>query len=140
MYSDHSVYVWDVRDMGKVEKVYSALYHSGCVWGVEVRICVCLCVYTHTMKEDDFKMHWRRRGQPGGRQALIGRTVLQMYPEAGPGSTTSGFITCSSDNTIRQWNSDSPLSQALPCTRNLYSNVGHTQAHTDAHRRTHANR
>uniref|UniRef100_A0A8C4RBR9 Mitogen-activated protein kinase binding protein 1 n=1 Tax=Eptatretus burgeri TaxID=7764 RepID=A0A8C4RBR9_EPTBU len=36
VYSDHSLYVWDVRDVRKVGKVYSALYHSSCVWGVEM--------------------------------------------------------------------------------------------------------
>ncbi|XP_056612334.1 WD repeat-containing protein 62 [Triplophysa dalaica] len=35
VYNDHSVYVWDVRDIQNVGKVYSALYHSGCVWSVE---------------------------------------------------------------------------------------------------------
>lgn len=37
VYNDHSVYVWDVGDIRNVGKVYSALYHSGCVWSVEVR-------------------------------------------------------------------------------------------------------
>lgn len=41
VYNDHSIYVWDVRDPKKVGKVYSALYHSSCVWSVEVR-GVCL--------------------------------------------------------------------------------------------------
>uniref|UniRef100_A0A6I8NY92 MABP1/WDR62 second WD40 domain-containing protein n=1 Tax=Ornithorhynchus anatinus TaxID=9258 RepID=A0A6I8NY92_ORNAN len=36
VYNDHSLYVWDVRDPKKVGKVYSALYHSSCVWSVEV--------------------------------------------------------------------------------------------------------
>nr|XP_046172496.1 WD repeat-containing protein 62 isoform X2 [Oncorhynchus gorbuscha] len=35
VYNDHSVYVWDVRDIKNVGKVYSALYHSGCVWSLE---------------------------------------------------------------------------------------------------------
>ncbi|XP_028651393.1 WD repeat-containing protein 62 isoform X1 [Erpetoichthys calabaricus] len=35
VYSDHSLYVWDVKDMKKVGKVNSALYHSACVWCVE---------------------------------------------------------------------------------------------------------
>ncbi|KAJ8368713.1 hypothetical protein SKAU_G00087410 [Synaphobranchus kaupii] len=35
VYNDHSVYVWDVHDIRNVGKVYSALYHSGCVWSVE---------------------------------------------------------------------------------------------------------
>lgn len=36
VYNDHSVYVWDVKDVGNVVKLYSALYHSGSVWSVEV--------------------------------------------------------------------------------------------------------
>uniref|UniRef100_S4R6Y0 Mitogen-activated protein kinase binding protein 1 n=1 Tax=Petromyzon marinus TaxID=7757 RepID=S4R6Y0_PETMA len=39
VYNDHSLYTWDVRDArhGKrFGKVYSALYHSSCIWGVEV--------------------------------------------------------------------------------------------------------
>ncbi|XP_052335446.1 WD repeat-containing protein 62 [Oncorhynchus keta] len=35
VYNDHSVYVWDLRDIKNVGKVYSALYHSGCVWSLE---------------------------------------------------------------------------------------------------------
>ncbi|XP_028276033.1 WD repeat-containing protein 62 isoform X2 [Parambassis ranga] len=36
VYNDHSVYVWDVKDMRDVGKLYSALYHSSCVWSIEV--------------------------------------------------------------------------------------------------------
>ncbi|XP_056138991.1 WD repeat-containing protein 62 [Lampris incognitus] len=36
IYNDHSVYVWDVQDLQNVGKLYSALYHSSCVWSVEV--------------------------------------------------------------------------------------------------------
>ncbi|XP_049595805.1 mitogen-activated protein kinase-binding protein 1 isoform X4 [Syngnathus scovelli] len=39
VYSDHSVYVWDVgdlRDPCRVGKLYSALYHASCVWSLEV--------------------------------------------------------------------------------------------------------
>lgn len=36
VYNDHSLYVWDVKDPKKVGKVYSALYHSLCVWSIEV--------------------------------------------------------------------------------------------------------
>ncbi|XP_035388495.1 mitogen-activated protein kinase-binding protein 1 isoform X1 [Electrophorus electricus] len=36
VYNDHSLYVWDTRDLRKVGKVYSALYHSSCVWSVEM--------------------------------------------------------------------------------------------------------
>ncbi|XP_035987347.1 WD repeat-containing protein 62 isoform X1 [Fundulus heteroclitus] len=36
VYSDHSVYVWDVRDARNAGKLYSALYHSSCVWNIQV--------------------------------------------------------------------------------------------------------
>ncbi|XP_061699282.1 mitogen-activated protein kinase-binding protein 1 isoform X2 [Syngnathoides biaculeatus] len=39
VYSDHSVYVWDVGDLKeprRVGKLYSALYHASCVWSLEV--------------------------------------------------------------------------------------------------------
>uniref|UniRef100_A0A8D3DFF1 Mitogen-activated protein kinase binding protein 1 n=1 Tax=Scophthalmus maximus TaxID=52904 RepID=A0A8D3DFF1_SCOMX len=41
VYNDHSVYVWDVRDLKdprRAGKLYSALYHSSCVWSLEVRV------------------------------------------------------------------------------------------------------
>ncbi|KAM9294407.1 mitogen-activated protein kinase-binding protein 1 [Gastrophryne carolinensis] len=36
VYNDHSIYVWDIKDLKKVGKVYSALYHSSCVWSIEI--------------------------------------------------------------------------------------------------------
>ncbi|XP_034169305.2 mitogen-activated protein kinase-binding protein 1 isoform X1 [Pangasianodon hypophthalmus] len=36
VYNDHSLYVWDVRDLQRVGKVYSGLYHSACVWDVQI--------------------------------------------------------------------------------------------------------
>ncbi|XP_008396947.1 mitogen-activated protein kinase-binding protein 1 isoform X1 [Poecilia reticulata] len=68
VYNDHSLYVWDVQELRRAGKLYSALYHSSCVWGLEV--------YT----------------EEGG----AGEAQLP------PGS----FLTCSSDNTIRLWNTD----------------------------------
>ncbi|XP_026085579.1 mitogen-activated protein kinase-binding protein 1-like isoform X3 [Carassius auratus] len=80
VYSDHSLYVWDVRDLQKVGKVYSALYHSSRIWSVEV------------------------------------------YPETGDGEprlSRGSFLSCSSDNTIRLWNTDA---QNTTLSRNLISN------------------
>ncbi|XP_033883197.3 WD repeat-containing protein 62-like isoform X2 [Acipenser ruthenus] len=68
VYSDHSLYVWDVRDLRKVGKVNSALYHSGCVWSIE----------TYPELEES-----SRACLPAG-----------------------SFLTCSSDSTIRLWNTD----------------------------------
>lgn len=36
VYNDRSMYVWDVRDFKKVGKTQSYLYHSACIWGIEV--------------------------------------------------------------------------------------------------------
>ncbi|KAM4625238.1 mitogen-activated protein kinase-binding protein 1 [Polymixia lowei] len=68
VYNDHSLYVWDVRDLHRAGKLYSSLYHSSCVWSLEV------------------------------------------FPEGGGGGGVclppGSFISCSSDNTIRLWNTD----------------------------------
>ncbi|XP_006831809.1 PREDICTED: mitogen-activated protein kinase-binding protein 1 isoform X1 [Chrysochloris asiatica] len=84
VYNDHSIYVWDVRDPKKVGKVYSALYHSSCVWSVEV------------------------------------------YPEVKDSNQAclppSSFITCSSDNTIRLWNTESFGIHGSTLHRNILSN------------------
>ncbi|XP_070776044.1 mitogen-activated protein kinase-binding protein 1 [Enoplosus armatus] len=76
VYNDHSVYVWDVRDLRdprRAGKLYSALYHSSCVWSLEV---------------------YPEGGGGGGGGG--GEVHLS------PGS----FLSCSSDNTIRLWNID----------------------------------
>ncbi|KAL7888260.1 hypothetical protein AOLI_G00032340 [Acnodon oligacanthus] len=36
VYNDHSLYVWDVRDLQRVGKLHSALYHSACVWDLQI--------------------------------------------------------------------------------------------------------
>ncbi|KAM7375665.1 hypothetical protein PAMP_005454 [Pampus punctatissimus] len=77
VYNDHSVYVWDVRDLRdprRAGKLYSALYHSSCVWSLEV--------------------YPEGGGSGGGGGGEVRPT---------PGS----FLSCSSDNTIRLWNTDS---------------------------------
>lgn len=37
VYKDHSVYIWDVKDINEVSKIWSELFHSSFVWNVEVR-------------------------------------------------------------------------------------------------------
>ncbi|KAE9544023.1 hypothetical protein AGLY_001712 [Aphis glycines] len=36
VYNDHSLYVWDVKDIKRVGKSNSFLFHSACIWGVEM--------------------------------------------------------------------------------------------------------
>ncbi|MEQ2189946.1 hypothetical protein GOODEAATRI_030536 [Goodea atripinnis] len=42
VYTDHSVYVWDVRDVRNAGRLYSALYHSSCVWNIQDPSHACL--------------------------------------------------------------------------------------------------
>lgn len=35
VYGDRSLYVWDIRDLNKIGKYRSFIFHSDCVWGVE---------------------------------------------------------------------------------------------------------
>ncbi|XP_069494903.1 mitogen-activated protein kinase-binding protein 1 isoform X2 [Ambystoma mexicanum] len=83
VYNDHSLYVWDVKDPKKVGKVYSALYHSSCVWSVET------------------------------------------YPEIKDSNKSclppNSFITCSSDNTIRIWNTETSNMHCTTMHRNILS-------------------
>ncbi|XP_051900026.1 mitogen-activated protein kinase-binding protein 1-like [Pristis pectinata] len=84
VYNDHSLYVWDTKDIKKIGKVYSALYHSSSVWSVEV----------YPELED---------------------INLACLPPA-------SFLTCSSDNTIRLWDSDGASEfQFTSFRRNIYS-------------------
>uniref|UniRef100_A0A8B9KWB3 Mitogen-activated protein kinase binding protein 1 n=1 Tax=Astyanax mexicanus TaxID=7994 RepID=A0A8B9KWB3_ASTMX len=85
VYNDHSLYVWDARDLRKVGKVYSALYHSSCVWSVEM--------YPENSEQEQLCLS--------------------------PGS----FLSCSSDNTIRLWNTDM---HSTTINRNVISNVNCT--------------
>ncbi|KAK9409726.1 mitogen-activated protein kinase-binding protein 1 [Crotalus adamanteus] len=84
VYNDHSLYVWDIKDPKKVGKVYSALYHSSCVWNIEV------------------------------------------YPDVKDSNQSclppNTFITCSSDNTIRLWNTESSNIHGASSHRNILSN------------------
>ncbi|CAM1318924.1 WDR62 (predicted) [Pycnogonum litorale] len=36
VYNDHSMYTWDIKDVKKIGKSNSCLYHSACIWGIEM--------------------------------------------------------------------------------------------------------
>lgn len=36
VYNDHSLFVWDVGDLKRIGKCHSYLFHSACIWGIEV--------------------------------------------------------------------------------------------------------
>ncbi|KAG8229700.1 hypothetical protein J437_LFUL009825, partial [Ladona fulva] len=108
VYNDHSLYVWDVRDIKRVGKSHSFLFHSACIWGVEM--------YPSLTGVGDF-VGQGSSGKGGGGP---------LTPAMPPGS----FVTCSSDDTIRVWNLDmgnssssSPASQnETAYQKNIYSN------------------
>jgi len=59
IYNDHSIYVWDVENPQKVEKISSSLFHSACIWGVGVHHANSLqhgCVVT--CSSDDTVRAW----------------------------------------------------------------------------------
>jgi hypothetical protein len=42
IYSDRSLYMWDIKNMNKIGKYRSFIAHSDCVWGVEVSLKRCV--------------------------------------------------------------------------------------------------
>ncbi|XP_045898303.1 mitogen-activated protein kinase-binding protein 1-like, partial [Micropterus dolomieu] len=101
VYNDHSVYVWDVRDLRdprRAGKLYSALYHSSCVWSLEV------------YPEGGGAGGGGGGGAGGGGGGAGGGSEVRLAP--------GSFLSCSSDNTIRLWNIDSNVQN-----RNILSHV-----------------
>jgi len=39
IYGDRSIYFWTITNIKKVGKLHSFLYHSGCIWAIEVLKC-----------------------------------------------------------------------------------------------------
>lgn len=38
IYNDHSLYVWDIKDVNKVKKIDSHLFHSSCCWSIDINM------------------------------------------------------------------------------------------------------
>lgn len=93
VYNDHSLYVWDVRDVHRVGKVLSALCHASCVWDLEVRI-------SQDFKDESLHEYYLNASS----------LPSQMFPElpdkAGSRLSSGSFLSCSADNTIRLWHMD----------------------------------
>lgn len=58
VYNDHSLYTWDVKDMKKIGKTWSSLYHSTCVWGVEVNTVYTIISITYCLLLILIITHW----------------------------------------------------------------------------------
>ncbi|KAM6932947.1 WD repeat-containing protein 62 [Xenentodon cancila] len=84
VYNDHSMYVWDVRDVRSVGKLYSALYHSSCVWSVEVypelldptRACLPPSSFLTCSSDNTIRL-WHT-DPPAGHKNLYSNDLLQI--------------------------------------------------------------
>uniref|UniRef100_A0ABK8FRX5 MABP1/WDR62 second WD40 domain-containing protein n=1 Tax=Anopheles gambiae TaxID=7165 RepID=A0ABK8FRX5_ANOGA len=94
VYNDHSLYIWDLRDIRRVGKSQSFLYHSACIWGVETV---------------PFSYQQQLRQHNGGAANGAGDTL-----------PSDCFMTCSSDDTIRVWDVDSCETNEV-YRKNIYS-------------------
>uniref|UniRef100_A0A182MZ08 WD_REPEATS_REGION domain-containing protein n=1 Tax=Anopheles dirus TaxID=7168 RepID=A0A182MZ08_9DIPT len=91
VYNDHSLYIWDLRDIRRVGKSQSFLYHSACIWGVETV---------------PFSYQQLKQSANGG--------------GSGDTLPSDCFMTCSSDDTIRVWDVDSCEANEV-YRKNIYS-------------------
>lgn len=91
VYNDHSLYVWDVRDIGRVGKSHSFLYHSACIWGVET------VPFNYNTTKSNTNTNLSNNHLP-----------------------SDCFLTCSSDDTIRVWELEGCENTEV-FRRNIYS-------------------
>lgn len=72
-------------------------------------------------------MSWAGRGLPPNWRSDFVPSAPQVYPEVKDSNQAclppSSFITCSSDNTIRLWNTESSGVHGSTLHRNILSNV-----------------
>ena len=98
VYSDHSRYEWDMANLRQIRKILSSLHHSACIWD--------LCVSPPGTPRS------RMYSSPSLPLSLCLSLSLQLYPSSSEGEggllPPSTLITCSTDNTARFWNMDSP--------------------------------
>ncbi len=87
VYSDRSLFVWDIKNIKKIGKYRSFLSHSACVWDIDV-----------FPEEDQIKQERNSNSNSDDRSIT---SVGSHTPIAFPPGT---FVTCSADSTIRFWN------------------------------------
>ncbi|KAJ3229901.1 hypothetical protein HDU78_008779 [Chytriomyces hyalinus] len=89
IYSDRSLFIWDVKDVKHVGKFRSYLGHSDCVWGVEM---------FPNLSDDEY---------PRPETPYADSPDAAQSPTIPPhGLPPNSFVTYSSDLTIRFWNLD----------------------------------
>ncbi|XP_066875110.1 WD repeat-containing protein 62 isoform X4 [Kogia breviceps] len=86
VYKDHSIYIWDVKDINKVGKVWSELFHSSYVWNVEVypefedqRACLPSGSFL-TCSSDNTIRFWNMDGSPDShwQKNIFSNTLLKV--------------------------------------------------------------
>ncbi|KAM4801074.1 WD repeat-containing protein 62 isoform 1-T1 [Urocitellus parryii] len=86
VYRDHSIYVWDIKDINKVGKMWSELFHSSYVWNVEVypefedqRACLPSGSFL-TCSSDNTIRFWNMDGNPDShwQKNIFSNTLLKV--------------------------------------------------------------
>ncbi|XP_055992552.1 WD repeat-containing protein 62 isoform X2 [Sorex fumeus] len=86
VYKDHSIYVWDVKDIHKVGRMWSELFHSSYVWNVEVypefedqRACLPSGSFL-TCSSDNTIRFWNMGSSPDShwQQNIFSNTLLKV--------------------------------------------------------------
>ena len=121
VYSDRSLYLWDVRDIRKVRHCHhKSLPMVFLFWGENAHFRTFrppLSSIPQVGKSHSFLYHaaciWGVESYPSLKEGMKG-----VLP-------TGSFITCSSDDTIRLWNLDPNMGTNTIYRRNIYSNVSH---------------
>ncbi|KAI9474804.1 hypothetical protein BDB00DRAFT_934245 [Zychaea mexicana] len=106
VYADRSLYLWDIRDLKKIGKYRSFVFHSDCVWGVEP--CPALIEPVNAIPPNSFATH------SADGTVRFWNLDNSIYPS----STSSTFIL--SPRSTNNASSTSPLSPIKsPTTSNI---------------------
>jgi WD40 repeat protein len=103
IYNDHSFYVWDIKELDKVKKLDSHLFHSSCCWSIDIFSSLSNVA-----------------------SSMAASSNLNSSNTSLP---TDSFITCSADNTLRIWSpmsSNNNNSNSTSTAHNLTSTTGNS--------------
>lgn len=96
IYSDHSLFVWNITDINNISKYRSFQSHRGCIWDIQ---CIDIPV-TDGVSNNELELN---------------SSPLEFV------LPSNSFVTCSSDNTIKFWNIDSLHNKQQSKWNSMYS-------------------
>ena len=95
IYSDNSLFVWDVSNKNNIGKYRSFLHHAGPIWDIQF-------LPTKT------KPQQQQQKQQQQQQLQLQPSPTHKEESTDPQLPESTFVTCSSDQTVRFWNLNTP--------------------------------